>query len=354
MYIPLQFCRNFELPKGSSNQFVKACREIIELGQTDRLLHFINSNPGFMKPSYAGEHKGFNDICLKYREQILSALGKFSKEEIQNDLWNDIVLRQATMSDICMPYFIMDKWAASKQIYCYDPEMELALADTEEIRFDPAVFDRMPYKTIYIEFSPEGILSSHYHGAFIHVAKAGSNYDVLMIRVKHNMAYHTGNMLCTDDIQGSKIIVNRDTDCLSKGEIADDWGEFSMFVLNALLYLCAVNNEVSENPYTAKTYKPSASIKNKFSEIRKWNVGVRYGAAVRARKTAVPADNKKTVPHPMPSVRPHMRRAHWHHYRVGKGKIDMILKWIEPIFVGSGSIPAVKHNVCSNEIETSL
>ena len=40
-----------------------------------------------------------------------------------------------------------------------------------------------------------------------------------------------------------------------------------------------------------------------------------------------------------------MRRAHWHHYRVGKGRTELILKWIEPVFVGSGEVSVVKHRV---------
>lgn len=40
-----------------------------------------------------------------------------------------------------------------------------------------------------------------------------------------------------------------------------------------------------------------------------------------------------------------MRRAHWHHYWVGKGRTELILKWIEPVFVGSGEVSAVKHRV---------
>lgn len=344
MYQPLQFCINFELPKDSPNQFVAACRDIIEAGWTDSLLHFMNSKSGFMTPTYNGQYKKFNDMCLKYRKDILSSLGKFSEEEIHKCLWNNLSLRKATMSDICLPYFVMDKWSKCKQVYCYDPEMELTLADTEEIQFDPAVFDRMPFKTIYIEFSPEGIFTSHYHGVFVHIARIVDGCHIFVIRMKHNLAYHTGDMICHDEFEIGNIIINRNTDCIAEGEIVEDWAEFCMFVINALLYLCAVNNEITENPDTAKTYRPSVNVRNKYSEIRKWDVGVRYGNAVRQKKSKV-SMKATNVSRTGYSLKPHMRRAHWHHYRVGKGRKDIILKWVEPIFVGSGTLPAVKHKV---------
>ena len=33
------------------------------------------------------------------------------------------------------------------------------------------------------------------------------------------------------------------------------------------------------------------------------------------------------------SVRPHVRRAHWHHYWVGEGRNRLEVRWIEPTFV---------------------
>ena len=52
------------------------------------------------------------------------------------------------------------------------------------------------------------------------------------------------------------------------------------------------------------------------------------------------------------SPRAHMRRAHWQRYRVGPGRKEIVLKWIEPVFVGSGEITAVKHRVHETSEET--
>lgn len=149
-------------------------------------------------------------------------------------------------------------------------------------------------------------------------------------------------------LEEKEFIINRELDCPAENIASADWKQFAMFSLNAILYLCAMNNEVSECPETVKTYHPGVTVKNKFSEIRKWDVGVRFGAAVRRARVSLQSDSKpEDLSHKRKhaSPRPYMRRAHWHHYRVGKGRTELILKWIEPVFVGSGEVSVVKHRV---------
>lgn len=54
-----------------------------------------------------------------------------------------------------------------------------------------------------------------------------------------------------------------------------------MLIFQTVMYLASKKPDVSENEVTRKTYKPSKIIKNKFSEIQKWDVGVRYGSEIR-------------------------------------------------------------------------
>lgn len=37
------------------------------------------------------------------------------------------------------------------------------------------------------------------------------------------------------------------------------------------------------------------------------------------------------------NVRPHVRRAHWHHYWVGEGRTKLEVRWIEPTLVLANS-----------------
>jgi hypothetical protein len=61
-----------------------------------------------------------------------------------------------------------------------------------------------------------------------------------------------------------------------------------------------------------------------------WDIGMRIGAALRAatqRAESEPAGGTHASP------RPHIRRAHWHSYRVGPGRAETILRWLAPIAV---------------------
>lgn len=45
------------------------------------------------------------------------------------------------------------------------------------------------------------------------------------------------------------------------------------------------------------------------------------------------------------AMRPHTRKAHWHHYWVGKGRKELVLRWIAPTVVGTGERVATIHRV---------
>lgn len=53
--------------------------------------------------------------------------------------------------------------------------------------------------------------------------------------------------------------------------------------------------------------------------------------------------------------RPHIRKAHWERYHVGKGRTEIITKWKEPVFVNGdyNDIIATIHTVTNKEAECS-
>lgn len=85
---------------------------------------------------------------------------------------------------------------------------------------------------------------------------------------------------------------------------------------------------------TKDTYHPTAKVKNKFSEIRKYDCGFVYGAEVRKNRVKLQEgktqNNKKIVNKSRSPMRPHTRKAHWHHYWTGKGRSELVLRWIAP------------------------
>lgn len=65
-------------------------------------------------------------------------------------------------------------------------------------------------------------------------------------------------------------------------------------------------------------------------------LGEEFGSAIRKYK----ADVLVSLSAAKGTVRPHLRRAHWHTYLTGKGRVEPKLKWVLPILVKSADFSA--------------
>ena len=108
---------------------------------------------------------------------------------------------------------------------------------------------------------------------------------------------------------------------------------FRLFLLQFLMYLSSKEADIIESPETIKTYKPSSLVKNKYSEVRKWNVGCRYGEKIRSyqKNKMQQYENSESSQN---GKRPHIRKAHWERYHVGEGRKDIITKWKSTVYKG--------------------
>ena len=87
-----------------------------------------------------------------------------------------------------------------------------------------------------------------------------------------------------------------------------------------------------------KSYKYTSKYDNKSMNINKWNIGFRYGNTIRALKKENKNNSRKVsinMYKKHASPRPHIRKGHWHTYKVGEGRKKVIVKWIAPILVNS-------------------
>lgn len=94
-----------------------------------------------------------------------------------------------------------------------------------------------------------------------------------------------------------------------------------------------------------------SEIKDRYVEIRKWDVGFVTGPALQAQKRRLQSEESPTRDGSHAPKRPHVRCGHWHHFWTG-AKSDaenrrLVLKWLPPIFVGSvdDDLPVVVHPV---------
>lgn len=331
MYLPLLVCKNYNI-----DAFSKApnLRQLFQnsFQKTDEICNFMYFG-NFMNPEYAGTFAKFNSYFVRNKKKIY-------------DMYHiaDVSSDSHYMADIVYPFFVTNEWGKYKQVYKFDAELEFSLADTDIIHIPVRILDRLPYRCFYIEFAEDGIFASHNHGSFVHVIPSENNgYNIIFMRLGTDMLM---DILMIPLNQNGEFIIDREQDVITD-LVHKDMQEFSMFVLNAIIYLCSENADIQENEITKKTYKPSMTPKNKFSEIRKFDCGIRYGNAIRKIKKETEqkehvAKQKNISTQP---IRPYVRKAHWHHYWTGPGRTVLSLRWIAPVFVGIGDIDTIIHKV---------
>ena len=128
-------------------------------------------------------------------------------------------------------------------------------------------------------------------------------------------------------------------ECMKGGEkirekdIEVDRRKITMMCLQFVIYLSSQEPDILESPITKGTYKPSGERdKNKFSEIRMWETGYRFGASFRKKaeeyKKASETTEDKTGKKRKSPI-PHFKCAHFQHYWVGKGRNTCIIRWKE-------------------------
>lgn len=77
--------------------------------------------------------------------------------------------------------------------------------------------------------------------------------------------------------------------------------------------------------------KPGATPKK--VNVKTYNVGFVIGKSFEMQLVSGAEYQKSTATGTGRTVRPHVRRAHWHHYWVGEGRTRLEVRWIEPTFV---------------------
>lgn len=111
--------------------------------------------------------------------------------------------------------------------------------------------------------------------------------------------------------------------------------------LSILLYLAAANNDIRSS--IGDETRPQRPLAINFRKVltspKVWNVGFRVGPALRNHNEVQVMATGKNLSGARQrfSVRPHVRRAHWHHFWTGSTQDpwdrNLVLKWLHPILV---------------------
>lgn len=260
-------------------------------------------------------------------------------------------------------------WRLHKQVYQFTPEMEEMLMkqnDNKDIIVPVDVFDNLPYQCIYIKLNQ----NDEYDGFFVHfddntTAKRlelrllfldkNNDWKALFLFIEKGKTLKDNIINILEENERIKRASHIKLSS-SKEDLIQNYIDMIGPYLQLILYICAENKEIEENPKQKKiTKKPKNKnfIKDKYREVQIWDLGLQTTEAIRKYNKSHSTfhhDTEDTDIHTTGNgtpKRPHSRRGHWHHYWTGaKGTQErkLVLKWVAPTFIHSGT-KAVQINI---------
>lgn len=298
------------------------------------------------------------------------ALTDFIQEFYHTDIeFEDLI---AETRDFFCVTGILSKWCKNKQVYKIDKDFAKALLSTDNLKMARETFMRLPSEVFYIDLTDcyqfyPAIGAYVYCHCFDNVVEITTLVYVKGESIEKDLTFsvHNIGLYNSDDFLDIKKQEERtDSDLVftlaEDNEYSDKVrrNEISYLAMQLINYISCKEADIVENPATKATYKKTEVIKNKFSEVQQWDVGVRYGKSIRQKakeyekehyKIEYIDENGNLVKQKRKSPVAHFRCAHWHHFwhnkEDGSGK-ERILHWIEPVFVGGNiSKDVVMHKV---------
>lgn len=246
-------------------------------------------------------------------------------------------------------------WRQTKGIYRFDPDFGAAVAATDLAGDLPSdLLLRLPEWCVYVE-APG--LPPRWHGFFAHLewdANTGER-ELRIVGVGEAalapFPVHLGGRLVAgvqatvDQARASVRAAGLPEDVLGHTPI-NDMAAFVRPAVNLVLYLCSDEPDLAGQgrPGNPRPVQRGREIRTEAAaSIREWQVGWRLGASFRAARDS--GEQRGAGGHASP--RPHVRRAHWHHYWTGprEGERKSVLRWLHPMLVGTAGasieLPAV-------------
>lgn len=277
-----------------------------------------------------------------------------------------IDIRMAMIS-LAQAIFAIAPWRLSKEVYVIDEDLKDLLFEQDgELDVPDEVLLQLPYPCFYVELPNTYYRADKIHGFFVTLEYDVNNGDK---ELKPVFLTDDGNIFSYSIHIGAKTI-EESVDMLDKQALENTNGDkelkrlalramqdsaetkiFLKQILQVILYILAQNAEITPSSEQSFITKRGKTVKDKYSEIRKWDVGIRVGAAIRQQKAKEQSRKKEYKESEHQSPRPHMRRGHWHHFWTGpKAQPEerkLILKWLSPMAIAANpeDMPITFHEV---------
>lgn len=254
--------------------------------------------------------------------------------------------------------FHLASWRKFKQIYSFDADFVNILVESATDELIPCdALKNVPYPSFYVQIDGDSDIGYGIIGFFVAFDIVGD--DVLLdlmgitrdsgmisvpIMLKDGMSIESSfkeiKRLCGNHVSRRKLDIMQD---------------FAVKAIQLILYICAVNADIAENPKQKSYMRKPSNFKHEKDitrEIQKWDVGVRIGQTIRMHDMNESAEHGESSGRSgsHSKKRPHMRRGHFHHYWKGSkifNNQQLVLKWVAPTFINGnlGDLPAVITNV---------
>lgn len=316
--------------------------------------------------------KLLNDISNRYQN-----IWKYTDEDVKNkdnglDEWNDTLCYLPIGYGISILQYYYDvpmfeaniegsvivalaSWRRDKRIYKFDEQLCNELFDesiSENFKIPVHIFQQLPAQCIYIQLpdiecseeeledTPDGFFvwiehdyRPEYNNLELrieYINKLGQELSPYIVHLLPNGTIKDG----IDDMleQSFNNCTNNFINDAMRVSIQNTINESRKLICNSIqliLYVCSENADIKEDETQAKIYRMGQSIKDKYREIRKYNVGLLYAKALRQQEEMkernIDLGHKKST---------HIRQAHWHHYWIGSGdKKQLVLKWLNSMII---------------------
>lgn len=256
-------------------------------------------------------------------------------------------------------------WQRNRIVYSIDPDLWAELSHTDVTTEVPAgLFDRLPHPDPFIALPTPLVLPvdnevrQRVVGFYVigrgrsltetqvstHSPAAVGNIGLLIggLVESHDGKPHMVPGLGVQDMIWTRATLRREAHTVQEmidsirenfneapeaGGFANGTTESIIACVSMLIYLCSVNAELRPLPSSVNKRQG----KGKAKPPKVIAVGYEIGAALRAYRRSERAELDAAKPGTGRKVRPHIRRAHFHTYRVGAGRVDSIVKWLSPI-----------------------
>ncbi len=272
-------------------------------------------------------------------------------------------------------------WRPTKGIYRFHPGIFQALIKTPlEGEIPSSLFLRMPGQAVYIETPESELLPFPIEGFFAYLSRLGKQDDLQIVGILRRntkdenefdsqkfeplrdliaFSLPLGNHPVSDLVQ-LHFERNEDAEAQESGAKQRKYSDFKIEekraiervvsgMLSLVLYLCSEKPEIDDwTPPAPKSAVFGSQRRLIAAKLAKtWEVGLRIGSALDL--WASQNIKHSTADGYVNSVRPHVRRAHWHSFWIGKrGTQALSLRWLPPIAVNTNepeALPAVIRQV---------